>query len=101
MLWSDATGGGTAVFEGNVTQSEVSGRLDFSGQSFVVLGTVDEYGAVDGSIETQEGEEVGTFETTVVGGELSGEFDVTGFSGGLWASDSSLPPPGIPNTTGD
>jgi hypothetical protein len=89
VYWADGGGAhGQAEFEGIVRDGTVTGRVLFGGESLIVLGTVDETGAVAGVLETQSGNDVGTFETNLVDGELSGEFTVTGVDPALWTTDT-------------
>jgi hypothetical protein len=100
VYWSDAAGGrGRAEFEGVLAEDALSGRLLLGSEALVVLASVDGEGAVAGVIEDGTGAEVGTFETSIVDGELGGEFTVTGFSTGLWATSTDGPSDRIPDVT--
>jgi hypothetical protein len=90
--WTDPTGvEGKADFQGLADGSSLEGQLDFGGQTLLVTGSIGEGGAVDGTVKTQQGQTVLTFATTFVGGELGGEFTVTGTEPGVWMT--STPPP--------
>lgn len=98
VRWTDTAGAeGTADFEGLHDGETLTGRLVLGAEMLVVQGTVDEAGAVSGTVTTAGGAPVLSFETTLVAGELSGDFTVTGATGGAWLSDSRPPPAGIPN----
>ena len=98
VYWSDTGGArGRAEFEGVVADGVLTGQVLFGGERLVVLGTVDEEGVADGVIESPGAGQVGTFETSLVGGELSGEFTITESSGGLWTTDTPGPTQRIPD----
>jgi hypothetical protein len=98
VLWADDTGeDGVALFEGTMDSDSLDGTLDFGSDSFQVTGTVDAQGAVDGTVTTNAGQPVMTFETTAVGSEVAGEYTVTGTEGGVWVTETAEPAQGIPD----
>ena len=98
VLWADDSGDdGVALFEGTMDSDSLDGTLDFGSDSFQVTGTVDAQGAVDGTVTTNIGQPVMTFETTAVGTEVAGEYTVTPSSGGMWVTETAEPAPGIPD----
>jgi hypothetical protein len=98
VVWADDSGDdGVALFEGTMDSDSLEGTIDFGSDSFQVNGTVDAYGAVEGTVSTGAGAPVLTFETTAVGSEVAGEYTVTSTEGGVWVTETAEPAQGIPD----